>query len=199
MSDNTPNMTQSQFLIGAGLFEGALLLLAFGGGWLTGSHPTATLTWSAADFGFGVLATGPMLILLLICFLSRSKGMLQVREFVRDTIGPYLDECRWIDIVLLALLAGVCEEAFFRGFLFLWIQNWNQMLAVLITNLLFGLAHAVTPLYVVLAAFLGLYLTAFMVVDPTPNLLIPITAHALYDLIAFAVVLWDYRRHYPVQ
>jgi hypothetical protein len=199
MSDNTPNMTQSQFLIGAGLFEGALLLLAFGGGWLTGSHPTATLTWSAADFGFGVLATGPMLILLLICFLSRSKGMLQVREFVRDTIGPYLDECRWIDIVLLALLAGVCEEAFFRGFLFLWIQNWNQMLAVLITNLLFGLAHAVTPLYVVLAAFLGLYLTAFMVVDPTPNLLIPITAHSLYDLIAFAVVLWDYRRHYPVQ
>jgi membrane protease YdiL (CAAX protease family) len=140
-----------------------------------------------------------MLILLLICFLSRSKGMLQVREFVRDTIGPYLDECRWIDIVLLALLAGVCEEAFFRGFLFLWIQNWNQMLAVLITNLLFGLAHAVTPLYVVLAAFLGLYLTAFMVVDPTPNLLIPITAHSLYDLIAFAVVLWDYRRHYPVQ
>ena len=79
MRDNTPNMTQSQFLIGAGLFEGALLLLAFGGGWLTGSHPTATLTWSAADFGFGVLATGPMLILLLICFLSRSKGMLQVR------------------------------------------------------------------------------------------------------------------------
>jgi membrane protease YdiL (CAAX protease family) len=69
----------------------------------------------------------------------------------------------------------------------------------LITNLLFGLAHAVTPLYVVLAAFLGLYLTAFMVVDPTPNLLIPITAHSLYDLIAFAVVLWDYRRHYPVQ
>jgi hypothetical protein len=52
---------------------------------------------------------------------------------------------------------------------------------------------------VVLAAFLGLYLTAFMVVDPTPNLLIPITAHSLYDLIAFAVVLWDYRRHYPVQ
>jgi len=135
MNDNTPSMTQSQFLMGAGVFEGAILFLAFVGGWLTGFHPTATLYWSAQDFGLGVLATGPMLILLLICFLSRSKGMLQVREFVRQTIGPYLSESRWFDIVLLALLAGVCEEAFFRGFLFLWIQEWNQVLAVMITNL----------------------------------------------------------------
>lgn len=194
MSDNTPSMTQQQFLMGAGVFEGAILFVAFVGGWLTGFHPTAKLYWSAQDFGLGVLATGPMLIMLLICFLSRSKGMLQVREFVRETIGPYLSESRWIDIVLLALLAGVCEEAFFRGFLFLWIQEWNQVLAVLITNLLFGLAHAVTPVYVMLAAFLGLYLTALMAADPTPNLLIPITAHSLYDLIAFIVVIWDYRR-----
>ncbi len=195
ISNEAPSMTQSQFLMSSGIFEGAILLVAFVGGWITGYDPTAKLFWSAQDFGFGVLATGPMLILLLICFLSRSKGMLQVREFVRDTIGPYLSDCRWFDIVLLALLAGVCEEAFFRGFLFLWIQEWNPFLAVLVTNLLFGLAHAVTPVYALLAAFLGIYLTALIAVDKTPNLLIPITAHSLYDYVAFMVVIWDYRRH----
>ncbi len=188
-------MTLPQFLTSAALFEGAMLAVAFVGGWLSGFGPTAKLTWSLPDFGMGVLATGPMLILLVICWLSKSKGIVQVREFVRDAIGPYLNECRWYDIVLLALLAGVCEEAFFRGFLYLWIQEWNPFLAVLITNLLFGLAHAVTPVYVMLAAFLGLYLTALMAADATPNLLIPMTAHTLYDLIAFMVVIWDYRRH----
>ena len=191
-------MTQSQFLTSAGILEGAILVVAFGGGWLTGFNPTARLAWSLQDFGLGILATGPMLILLVICFLSRSKGLLQVREFVRDSIGPYLHNCRWFDIVLLALLAGVCEEAFFRGFLFLLIQEWNPFLAVLMTNLLFGLAHAVTPVYALLAAFLGLYLTALMAADKTPNLLIPITAHSLYDLIAFVFVIWDYRRQNPV-
>jgi len=186
-------MTQSQFLTSAGTFEGAVLFVAFVGGWLTGVNPTAKLSWSMTDFGIGLLATGPMLILLAICVLSRSKGIVQVREFVRDSIGPYLSECRWYDIVLLAMLAGICEEAFFRGFLFLWIQQWNPVLAVMITNLLFGLAHAVTAVYAMLAAFLGLYLTALMAADPTPNLLIPITAHSFYDLIAFMVVIRDYR------
>jgi len=188
-------MTQSQFLMSAGIFEGAILFVAFVGGWVTGVSPTAKLTWSLRDFGLGVLATGPMLILLVLCLLSRSRGIVQVREFVRDTVGPFLSECHWYDIVLLALLAGVCEEAFFRGFLYLWIQEWNPVLAVMITNLLFGLAHAATAVYALLAAFLGLYLTALIAADPTPNLLIPITAHSLYDLIAFVVVIRDYRNH----
>ena len=188
-------MTQSQFLTSAGIFEGAVLLVAFVGGWLTGVNPTAKLFWSLRDLGLGVIATGPMLVLLMLCLLSRARGLVQVREFVRDTVGPFLSECRWYDIVLLALLAGVCEEAFFRGFLFLWIQEWNPVLAVMVTNLLFGLAHAATAVYAMLAAFLGLYLTALIATDPTPNLLIPITAHSLYDLIAFVVVIRDYRNH----
>jgi membrane protease YdiL (CAAX protease family) len=195
ISNNTPHMTQSQFLTSAGIFEGLVLFAAFVGGWLTGVNPTAKLFWSLPDFCLGVLATGPMLILLTICVVSRSKGIVQVREFLRDSIGPLLNECRWFDIVLLALIAGICEEIFFRGFLFLWIQERNPVLAVMVTNLLFGLAHAVTPVYAMLAAFLGLYLTALIAADPTPNLLIPITAHSLYDLIAFIVVIRDYRNH----
>lgn len=136
-----------------------------------------------------------MLLMLAACMLSKSSGMAQIRSFLRDTVGVYLARCSWADLVLLAVLAGVCEEVFFRGFVYSWIALWNPVLAVMLSNLLFALAHAVTPLYALLAGFLGLYLTALISVDPTPNLLIPVIAHALYDLIAFAVVVSDYRRH----
>jgi uncharacterized protein len=194
MTNEPPQLTQSQFLTSAALFEGGLLLVALVCGWLAGISPVETVTWSWEDFGLGLLAAVPMLLVLSVCMLSRAKGFVQIREFLRDFIGPFLDRCHWYDLVLLALLAGVCEEIFFRGFLYLWIAGWNLVLAVILTNLLFGVAHAVTPLYALLAAFLGIYLTALLAADPTPNLLIPVTAHSVYDLIGLLIVLWDYRR-----
>jgi len=172
-----------------------MLAIAFSAGWVTGTNPTASLRWNSEDLLFGIAATIPMLLLLVICMLSSSAGMTQIRTFLRDTIGVFLVQCRTLDLILLALLAGVCEEIFFRGFLYAWISDWNPVLAVMITNLIFGLAHAVTPVYAMLAAFLGLYLTALVAADSTPNLLIPLVAHSLYDLIAFYVVIFDYRRH----
>lgn len=194
ISNDSEELSHSQFLISVGLFEGALLAVAFFGGWILDCPATATLNWSLEDFGLGLLATVPMLAMLAICVMSQSEAMKNVRAFQRDTVGHLLDECRWYDIVLLALLAGVCEEILFRGFLYLWLARFNSIIAVLISNLAFGAAHAATQLYFILAAFLGLYLTALIAVDPTPNLLIPITAHTVYDIAAFAVVLCDYRK-----
>jgi membrane protease YdiL (CAAX protease family) len=164
-------------------------------GWLIGVHPTQELTWSLSDFGLGLLATGPMLLLLAAAWLSKSNGLQQIRKFLLDVLGPLLSQCRLIDIVFLALLAGVCEEVLFRGLIYQWGKAWNPTMAIIIVNVLFGLAHAITPLYAWLAGLIGLYLTALMSADPTPNLLIPITAHAAYDLVAFLLVLWDYRQH----
>ncbi len=188
-------LTHSQFLLSAGLFASGLLVVAFVAGFITGTSPTAHLFWNTGDFALGLLATVPMLLVLAVAYLSRSKGMAAIRVFLRDEIGPLLDECRLVDMLLLALLAGLCEESLFRGFLYFWIRDWNPPLAILVSNLLFGVAHAVTPLYAVLAAFIGLYLTALVAADTTPNLLIPITTHTAYDFLAFLVVRWDYRRH----
>jgi membrane protease YdiL (CAAX protease family) len=152
------------------------------------------LIWSWQDFGVGLLATVPMLFLLVACFLSKANGLRQIREFLRETLGPLLDRCRIVDILFLALLAGICEEVLFRGLLYQWIRAWNATLAILVCNLLFAVAHSITPLYAMLAGLIGLYLTALMTGDSTPNLLIPMTAHAAYDFVAFLVILWDYRR-----
>lgn len=195
MSGERPTMTVTQFLTSAGLFEGAILGLAMLAGWLTSVDPLGSLHWSFEEFQLGVLATGPLLLMLTALLLSRARGLVQIREYLRDFLGPLLNDCRWYDIVLLSLLAGVCEEIMFRGFLYFWIRQWNPVLAVIVTNLLFGIAHAVTPLYALLAAFIGIYLTALVAADATPNLLVPITAHTLYDIVAFVVVIRDYRRH----
>ena len=188
-------LTLSQFLIGAGLFEGGMLVVAFALGYLMGVHPTAELQWTWRAFGIGVVATGPMLLILVASFLSDSNGLTQIRVFLRDLLGPMLDRCRLIDIVFLSLLAGICEEVLFRGFLFQWARNINATFAIMFVNILFGLAHSITPLYAWLAGITGLYLTALMSIEAQPNLLIPITAHSVYDLVAFLVVLWDYRRN----
>lgn len=196
MSDESPEpnrLTLSQFLMGAALFEGGLLLVSFLLGWLVEIHPTAELTWSLRDFGFGLLATIPMLLMMGACWLSRNEGLTQIREFLRDVLGPFLDRCRLIDILFLALLAGICEEVLFRGLVFQFIRPFNLTLAVIITSLLFAAAHAITSLYAFLAGFLGLYLTALMCVNSSPNLLIPMTAHAAYDFVGFLLVLRDYR------
>jgi len=50
----------------------------------------------------------------------------------------------------------------------------------------FGLAHCLTPAYAVLAAIVGAYLGSLFAL--TGNPLLPILAHALYDLPALAIL-----------
>ncbi|MCR9202149.1 MAG: CPBP family intramembrane metalloprotease [Planctomycetaceae bacterium] len=202
MSDGpqTPRtLTVSQFLIGAGIFEGGMLLVAFALGWLVSVHPTQELLWTWQGAWMGVVATGPLLLFLAAGFLSRSGGLRQIREFLQEVLGPMLHGCRLIDILFLALLAGVCEEVLFRGLVYQWARDINPTFAIMLTNILFGLAHAITPMYAWLAGIMGLYLTALMTLPPEPNLLIPIVAHTLYDFIAFLIVRWDFRRQLAVK
>lgn len=187
--------THSQFLIGAAILEGSLVLVALFLGWLMDFRPTQDLTWNWIDLGYGLLASIPMLLMLLVMLIAPGSGIREIREFIRDTLGPLLSRCRMVDLLLLAILAGLCEEILFRGFLFGYFWQFNRSLAVIVCNVAFGLAHLVTPLYAFLAAIAGLYLTALMAVDPSPNLLIPITAHAAYDFVAFLIVIRDFRRH----
>jgi len=189
-----PEITHQQFLLGAALLEGSLVVVAFMLGWLVSVSPTSTLAWNLTDLGLGMLAAGPLLALLAVCYLLPGSGLRQIREFMRDTLGPFLARCRIIDLLLLAVLAGVCEEILFRGLLFLFFRQFNMGLAVIVSSVTFGMAHMVTPLYAFLAGMAGLYLTALLAVDPEANLLLPIAAHAAYDFVAFLVVVHDFRK-----
>ena len=188
-------LTHSQFLVGAAILEGSLLLTAFFLGWLMDMSPTRDLSWDLRDLGYGLAATIPMLLLLAVMLIVPVSGVRKIREFLRDTLGPLIARCNVVDLFFLALLAGLCEEILFRGFLYGYIWQYDRTLAVIICNLAFGLAHCITPLYGFLAAMAGLYLTALVAVDPSPNLLIPIVAHTIYDFVAFLIVVRDFRQH----
>ena len=58
--------------------------------------------------------------------------------------------------------------------------------AVAVTGLVFGLLHPVSLAYTVLAALAGAYFGALVVL--TGNLLVPVVAHAGYDLVALLVL-----------
>jgi membrane protease YdiL (CAAX protease family) len=72
------------------------------------------------------------------------------------------------------LFRGVLQQAFGN-----WLPVWGAIAAA---ALLFGLLHAVTTTYAVLAALVGAYLGWLYFL--TGNLLAPIVAHALYDFVA---------------
>jgi membrane protease YdiL (CAAX protease family) len=111
-----------------------------------------------------------------------------------ETLGPGLHHYHWTDIFMLSAIAGVSEELLFRGVIQPWIaSSWGVTTALVASNIIFGLAHAVTPLYAVLAAFVGIYLSLSMNYGGDKNLLLPIIIHGLYDFLAFLALLRAYR------
>lgn len=62
------------------------------------------------------------------------------------------------------------------------------------SSIIFGLAHAVTPLYALLVTLVGYYLSLSMDMGGgDSNLLIPILIHSLYDFFAFIMLMRLYR------
>jgi hypothetical protein len=100
-------------------------------------------------------------------------------------------EARLVDLALVSCLAGVGEEAFFRGAVQSALARWmNEWAALFAASMLFGAAHLVSPAYAVLAGLAGAYL-GWLYLE-SDNLIVPMISHALYDFLALAYVL---RRH----
>jgi len=107
-------------------------------------------------------------------------------------LGPLLVSRGVIQLALLAIGAGAAEEVVFRGVLQVWLaRSLPDGMALLLAAAFFGIAHSLTRAYVVLAAIGGLYLG--LLFWSTGNLLIPVVAHAAYDLVALSVLVRRYR------
>ena len=65
------------------------------------------------------------------------------------------------------------------------------MVGLLISSLLFGLAHAITRTYVILAGLAGVFFGLQW--HYTGNLLAPIISHAVYDYLAFLKIAREFR------
>lgn len=197
-ANGTPG-SRGDFLRMATLFQGGLLLLALGLAWLAGIDLGEQLHVTGTVVAWGVGATVPMLALFAITYVFPVGPLGTIKGFLHEVLGPPLARCRWYDLVFVALLAGCSEELLFRGVLQTWIGRWGAVAGLLGSNVIFGLAHAVTPTYAILASLLGIYLGLVFTITGEANLVPAILCHALYDLVAFFVVRREARRRidYP--
>ena len=108
-------------------------------------------------------------------------------RMVQERIGPLFAGAGPGELLLVALAAGVAEEALFRGV----IQDalGSRMpvaAAITLAAVLFGALHWVSGAYAVLACLVGAYLGVLS--ETTGTLLAPMVTHALYDLVALLVL-----------
>ncbi|MDD2767606.1 MAG: CPBP family intramembrane metalloprotease [Methylococcus sp.] len=187
-------MKERGFLKFATLFEGALLLLAFGFGSLAGIDPLGSLGFGSAGWLYGMAGTLPLVLLFHLIYKSGAAGLYEIRRALIEKLGPFLAACGVGELLYLGFLAGITEEVLFRGFFQPWFEaNWGWLGGLVFSNLVFALVHWVSPLYALLAGLTGVYLGLSLDSAGERNLLVPILIHSLYDVVAFLAVAMSYR------
>lgn len=194
MFDSTTPPTPKDFLKVATYFEGSLVLAAYVIGWWGGVNPLANLRLEWYSLLWGLAGTLPLYLLFLLSYHVPLGRLHAIKRFLIDRLGPYLDACHWTQLLYLGLLAGLTEEILFRGLLQPLLENhWGYSVGIVGSNILFALAHFITPLYAVLAGLTGLYLGLSLDFGGERNLLTPIVIHSVYDFLAFLAVAKTYR------
>jgi len=170
------------------IFEGGLLALALGLGWLLGVPPWSQTYWEVAEVLRGALATAPPLLGMWWASRSRWGPLQRVMREVKDKIVPIFLDSTISDLAAISVVAGIGEEALFRGVIQAALSEWlNPSTGLLIASALFGLGHLLTPGYGVLAGLLGLYLGGlFMAFE---NLLLVMVVHGVYDFLTLVYLM----------
>src|SRR5206468_2566814 len=165
-----------------------LILLAWVAGWLLDQPPLRGFAWEWRAALVGVLAALPMLGLFLVLLRWPVGPLERIKWFSERVLCPLLAPCSVVDLLGISVLAGLGEEMLFRAVLqgaFLrWLPVWG---AIALASVLFGILHAITASYAVLAALMGAYLGWLW--HQTDNLLAPVVAHALYDFVVLVYLL----------
>jgi uncharacterized protein len=170
------------------VFEAGLVGVAFGLGWLLNESPLTTMKWDLAGLGLGIAATGPMLLGLVVLTWLRIPALRRMTHLFDEIGRPFFTSYTILDLGVLSLLAGFGEEMLFRGVIQGAVAHtFGIWIALAGASVLFGLMHALTPTYVLLATLAGLYLGGVWVL--TENLLAVVVAHALYDFLALVYLL----------
>jgi uncharacterized protein len=183
-----------EFFKSACFFEASLVLVAVFLGWVANIDPFKNIYFSETAIALGVIGTAPLFLMFLAMEQIQGKSVTDIRKLLLNTLGPGLHRYHWTDLLILAAIAGVSEELLFRGVIQPWIESsWGMTAGLIVSNIVFGLVHAVTPLYAVLAALVGIYLGLSLDYGGDRNLLIPIIIHGFYDFLAFVALMRVYR------
>lgn len=191
LSDSVKSFYQS-----ACLFEASLLPLAFILGWVVDIAPFANLYFTEAAYIYGVAGTLPLLLAFVSLQYASHPALQRMRDLVMLNLVSRLYTLHWSDLLVLASIAGIAEECLFRGVLQPWLEiKLGIDLGLLVSSVIFGLVHAITPFYALCAGLVSIYLGLALDYGGERNLLIPIIIHGLYDFVAFVALIRFYRQH----
>jgi membrane protease YdiL (CAAX protease family) len=169
------------------LFEAGLGFVGVIVAWAAGIDLAGQLVANRAALVRGTVACLPMIVLLIGCYQSAWQPLVRLRKEVEKVVADLFAGCGWPEFALVSIAAGVGEEILFRGALQPLVIGWTvPWIGIVVVALLFGLAHALTQTYFILATLIGLYFgwLAFAYDD----LIAPIVAHAVYDCFALIFI-----------
>jgi membrane protease YdiL (CAAX protease family) len=133
-------------------------------------------------------------LLFWLCLKCPLEPFKEITRIVDEVIAPLFRDCRLVQLAVIAALAGLGEEMLFRGVIQAAVAAeiagpHGPWLGLAVAAILFGLLHPVTPTYALLAGLIGGSLGWLWLL--TGNLLVPVTAHAMYDfLVLLYFVKW---------
>jgi membrane protease YdiL (CAAX protease family) len=181
---------KAQTVAMAMLFETGLGFVGVVIAWAAGISLADQLAVSQDAVLRGLLASLPMIGLLLAFYESTWQPLVRLRSEVEKVVRDLFAGCGWFEFALVSIAAGIGEEVLFRGALQPLAIRWTvPWIGVTVVALLFGLAHALTRTYFIAAAVIGLYFGWLALAYD--DLVAPIVAHAVYD--AFALMFIQFR------
>ncbi len=192
----TLSKPEENFFKTACYFEASLILVALLLGWIADINPFATLYFSETALLIGVIGTMPLFLFYALTEQLTFPALQKIKALLLETLCPPLAKRHWTDLIILSAIAGFSEELLFRGLLQPWLErSWGLAGGLIGSSILFGLVHALTPLYAILAALISLYLGLSMDYGDNRNLLIPMIIHGFYDFLVFKRLIKTYNRH----
>jgi membrane protease YdiL (CAAX protease family) len=167
---------------------GVLLAIAILWSWLRGDRPMFTLSDPMEPFWSALIGTAAGLLVALLSQLSVSR--FQWARRLEEEFARILGPLTMAEVVLLALLSSVAEEAFFRGAM-------QPTLGFVLTSLIFGLLHigpSKTYLpWMAMAIAMGFALGALYLL--TGTLIAPTLCHFLINTINLRRISLRAQRH----
>lgn len=188
------------FVIVAVLFELALGVIALGVGGIFSHWPLVGVARTpsmspAFAIGWGMLCTAPLTASLAFVMDSQLGALEEIKSLAERLLTPLLRGVHPLELLMVSVAAGFGEEVLFRGLFQAGLARWwdsapgGWLAAWLVASVLFGVCHWLSGTYAILATLAGLYLGLLLIAFD--NLLVPITAHAMYDLAALVYLARD--------
>ena len=140
----------------------------------------------------GIVAAIPPFAVLSLDLELETPAFPSHRNLLESLLRPLFGKWSILQLFVISLIAGISEEAFFRGAIQGSLADRvGVIVAVVLASALFGAFHLLTWTYAIIAAFIGAYLGLLWIW--TGNLLTPMITHAVYDFAALVYFLRVYR------